>query len=418
MKNRLRAYIAVAVAIILITGILPVSVLGEDESSEPSYTVSGLGSPYLRVTVNGKWVTPDSGGCITAKEGDKVKVIPHEGNVITEVKRLAQNPVIILNYPEDIWQNRSGYQMVLDEDGLEYGFYSKSNAVYFSDYYNRLNAFEYTIPADADYPSPSRFVYCGSDSISVLAGYYDYFIINHDPVNNRTQYAMSTGNTPGSNQHFLFENGYTYEYTVTPDKYDTEGRVRVDLTVTRTGPSTTTNFGALMNDGSCSFTMPAGNVDLSITLSGVFYELTEGEGSVFDPESGAPLKFVFKRSQDDDVTMDRFKGASVDDDDLREEVDYTIAKGSVIVEIMPSYLGGLSPGDHTLTVDFSDAGSVSAGFKVAASQAEPEPEPVPEKDNTAPDTGVSGRIWLYAWLIVMASLAAYEMIVRRGRDTR
>ena len=412
MKNRLRAYIAVAVAIILITGILPVSVLGEDESSEPSYTVSGLGSPYLRVTVNGKWVTPDSGGCITAKEGDKVKVIPHEGNVITEVKRLAQNPVIILNYPEDIWQNRSGYQMVLDEDGLEYGFYSKSNSVYFSDYYNRLNAFEYTIPADADYPNPSHFVYCGSDSISVPAGYYDFFAIYHNYAGNVTDFLRGrNGNADGMIPGVEFKNGGTYKFTITGDS--------IDISISWTGATKTIDYTDYRNeDGSYSFKIPSYNLDFSITLSEFFYELTEGEGSVFDPESGAPLKFVFKRSQDDDVTMDRFKGASVDDDDLREGVDYTIAKGSVIVEIMPSYLGGLSPGDHTLTVDFSDADSVSAGFKVAASQAEPEPEPVPEKDNTAPDTGVSGRIWLYAWLIVMASLAAYEMKVRRGRETR
>ena len=406
MKYKIQSIVAMVSALVLLVGFLPASVFAEDGASGQTYTVSGLTSENVTVKVNGTEVTPNADGCITVSSGDEVRVTPKKGYEITGFQRPAHDPVIILNYPQDIWGDGTGYQMVLDADAVEYDRYASKAPLYFSDYYDSFDAFEYFVPIDADYgTAPQNFVYCESVSITVPAGTYDYFILvqgYHGIVT-----ASSEGNVSGVTKGQVFESDNTYEFTITKDP-STGNSDRVDLNITQ---SVSGDYGTPADDGSYFFTMPAEDVALSITLTEFRYELTEGDNSVYDPESGTPLRFVFKRSLNDDVTFDRFTDASLDGNELTEGVDYTKTRGSVIIDIEPEYLNTLPAGEHALTVSFADADGVSVSFRIAAPPVPPE-----IKDDVAPNTGVSGQIWLYVWLVALMVLAAYELKVRRQEN--
>ena len=406
MKYKLKSTVAIVSALVLLVGILPASVFAEDKASGQTYTVSGLTSENVTVKVNGTEVTPNADGCITVSSGDEIRVTPDKGYEITGFQRPAHDPVIILNYPQDIWGDGTGYQMVLDADAVEYDPYTSEAPRYFTNYYDSFDAFEYFVPIDADYgTSPQHFVYCESVSITVPAGTYDFFILvqgYHGIVT-----ASSEGNVAGVTKGQVFENDKIYEFTITKDP-DVGNSDRVDLNITQ---SVSGDYGTPADDGSYFFTMPAEDVALSITLTEFCYELTEGDNSVYDPASGTPLRFVFKRSLNDDVAFDMFTGVSVDGNELTEGVDYTKTRGSVIIEIDPEYLKNLPEGEHVLTVSFADAAGVSVTFRIAAAPVPPE-----QKENGAPNTGVSGQIWLYVWLIALMILAAYELKVCRREN--
>ncbi|MBQ3268164.1 MAG: leucine-rich repeat protein, partial [Atopobiaceae bacterium] len=95
------------------------------------------------------------------------------------------------------------------------------------------------------------------------------------------------------------------------------------------------------------------------------YEVVSGEGARFVPGSGAVLPFTFKNVEDDSSTFDLFAGAEVDGTTVPKG-GYTASKGSVVVELQPSFLETLSPGAHTITALFDGGGSATANFTVSA----------------------------------------------------
>lgn len=380
----------------------------DPDPAEKTYTVTGLPAENASVTLNDQAVLPVNGKLEGLKAGDVVRVIPASGYEITGFQRIPSGSVITLNYPVDIWHDGTGYQMVLDADAEEYDPFTGSQTVYFTAYYSSFNAFEYRIPANADYGTkPEHFVYCSSDSITVPAGTYDFFILV--PASGGIITASTDkGSASGRTKAQVFENGKAYEYTVTLDSW---GFDRVDLAVTQRDPVDYATCGV---DGSYSFTMPAEDVDLSVKLSQVIsYKAEDGAGDEYTSESGDPMVFVFKRSFDDDLTITRFSGASVDGRELRENTDFTKKAGSLVIELLPSLLDTLDPGDHTLTVSFTDAESVSVPFTVKAAAVQPGTD---TPADTPPATGVYSNIWLYLWLIMMTALAAYELKAVRSRN--
>ena len=112
---------------------------------------------------------------------------------------------IILNVPNDVWGDGSGYQMLLDADATAY------DDIDFSDY----SIFEYLIPTDVTYdPNTTGIVINNSVTIQIPAGTYDWMVTNPSPDWNDVYVAGSNGNVNGAENNFVFEAGKTYEFTL------------------------------------------------------------------------------------------------------------------------------------------------------------------------------------------------------------
>ena len=131
----------------------------------------------------------------------------------------------------DVWDDGSGYQMLLDADATAYGSIipktgglttsgDASEAVY--------AAFEYKIPTNADGSlNTSNMVLNSSVTISIPAGTYDYCITNPTP-GNRMWIATNNGTANGRENDYVFETGKAYEFEVTLGGSNDQ----VDLTIT------------------------------------------------------------------------------------------------------------------------------------------------------------------------------------------
>lgn len=122
----------------------------------------------------------------------------------------------------DVWEDGTGYQMLLDPDAYEYGvsipeygpLYEYYNATYLHYIYDE---FEYKIPENADWSlTTSNIVLNNSVTITIPAGTYDWCITNPTPGSNGNIWiAASNGNIGGRANDFVFEAGNTYEFIVT-----------------------------------------------------------------------------------------------------------------------------------------------------------------------------------------------------------
>ncbi|MBR0403910.1 MAG: InlB B-repeat-containing protein [Eggerthellaceae bacterium] len=101
------------------------------------------------------------------------------------------------------------------------------------------------------------------------------------------------------------------------------------------------------------------------------YKVVTGAGGTWTEGSSEPLTFTFKRTVDDETTFGHFAGILVDgkavpEKDSSRRVNWTAAKGSVIVSLQKSYLAKLPAGKHTVTALFDDGDGVDASFAIAA----------------------------------------------------
>ena len=118
----------------------------------------------------------------------------------------------------DVWDDGSGYQMLLDADATAYGTIipatggltesgDASDATYAE--------FEYKIPENADGAmATTNIVLDNAVTILIPAGVYDYCITNPTP-GDRIWIASSKGNIPGRYDDFEFVSGCTYVFSVT-----------------------------------------------------------------------------------------------------------------------------------------------------------------------------------------------------------
>ena len=117
----------------------------------------------------------------------------------------------------DIWQDGSGYQMLLDANATAYGSIipetgalSSGGDVPASTYAE----FEYKIPEAADGSlSTSNIVINNSVTITIPGGVYDWCITNPTP-GDRMWIAAANGNVGGRQDDYEFENGMNYEFTI------------------------------------------------------------------------------------------------------------------------------------------------------------------------------------------------------------
>ena len=130
-----------------------------------------------------------------------------------------------------VFQDGSGYQMLLDADATAYGneIPAQGPLTTGGDAPAGLyDVFEYKIPANADgILTTSNIVVSGMDYVLVPAGTYDWCITNPTP-GDRIWIASDNGSIGGRANDYTFEAGNTYTFTVSLDgQYD-----RTDITVT------------------------------------------------------------------------------------------------------------------------------------------------------------------------------------------
>ncbi len=118
---------------------------------------------------------------------------------------------IILNVPTDIWNDGSGYQLVLDADHNTYGTTIPTSGNFTA---GTFSDFEYTIPENAECSTTTNtIVVNGNASITIPAGVYDYVFLNPDP-NGTTYYIASSNGFSARGDDYEFEAGQTYEFTL------------------------------------------------------------------------------------------------------------------------------------------------------------------------------------------------------------
>jgi hypothetical protein len=142
---------------------------------------------------------------------------------------------VTLSVPNDIWEDGSGYQMLLDADHDTYGTVIPETGGLTSsgDASPETYAyFEYKIPENADGAMNTSNVVDGNDvkevTITIVAGIYDWCITNPSP-NDRVWIASQNGNVGGRQNDFVFEAGKHYTFTVTLD--NNSGNDCVNMTV-------------------------------------------------------------------------------------------------------------------------------------------------------------------------------------------
>jgi len=140
-------------------------------------------------------------------------------------------PATVILTAGDIWQDGSGYQMLLDADATAYGTIipETGGLTTSGDASEETYAeFEYKIPVNADGAmTTENIVINNSISIQIPAGTYDWCITNPTP-GDRIWIAAANG-IGGRYDDFVFEPGVTYEFTIA--MYGSNDGV--DLTTTR-----------------------------------------------------------------------------------------------------------------------------------------------------------------------------------------
>ena len=117
----------------------------------------------------------------------------------------------------DVWQDGSGYQMLLDEDAIAYGSIipEQGGLTTSGDASAETYAeFEYKIPENADGAlTTTNMVMNTSVTILIPAGVYDWCITNPTP-GDRMWIASSNGSIGGRADDFEFVSGVAYEFVV------------------------------------------------------------------------------------------------------------------------------------------------------------------------------------------------------------
>ena len=136
------------------------------------------------------------------------------------------NMALITLAADDVWEDGTGYQMLLDADHDTYGsiipdtgplsLYSGASSEVYGE-------FEYKIPENADGDLyTENVIVTGSVSILVPAGVYDYCITNPEP-GYAIWIASNYGETPGRYDNFEFEGGVEYYFEVKMTEYGYDG---------------------------------------------------------------------------------------------------------------------------------------------------------------------------------------------------
>ena len=135
------------------------------------------------------------------------------------------------------------------------------------------------------------------------------------------------------------------------------------------------------------------------------YRITKGADAKWTKGSEKDVVITVKRSDADDTCFDHFTGVLIDGKPLEKDVDYTAAKGSVVITLKAAALEKLSVGEHTVTIDFDDGKAETKLTVKAASQYDP----------TSPQTGDNSHLdlWIALMIISFCGLTATLFIGKK-----
>ncbi len=159
-------------------------------------------------------------------------------------------------------------------------------------------------------------------------------------------------------------------------------------------------------DGSGTTYYPGNTINLSssVTLYASWvsthgtYEYVEGMNGQWTQNSTNGLAFRATRVGSDALTFSRFLGVQVDGQDIGPD-RFDVASGSVIVTLKADYLQALAPGEHTITLTFTDGDPITTNFTIIAA-------PAPTAAPAVPATGEAMSVLPVAGAICIAAAGA------------
>ncbi len=201
--------------------------------------------------------------------------------------------------------------------------------------------------------------------------------------------------------------------------HDGTHKVDADVKVSSTMTlPTASEDGEIIYTAKATFTDPEYSVTLSdedcteikgVTIARGGYSPTTDQVSWIQGSTES-AGFHFTRAEFDELTFTLFTGLQVDGVAVSEDM-YTAGKGSLTVDLSPSYLATLEEGQHTLTVLFAD-GSSTATLQVKAPGSNPSGDDAVPAIPNAGDP-LSGATLMGMGLILLSSGTMLYRCLRR-----
>jgi pilin isopeptide linkage protein len=144
-------------------------------------------------------------------------------------------------------------------------------------------------------------------------------------------------------------------------------------------------------------------------IKGVYKYIGEGAPK-YTKGSKQSVLMIFKRTENDEITFEKFQGLKTAKGELISGTHYTAKKGSVEITILPDYLETLEVGKTSITVSFEDGDPVTIEFEV-----------VPAQQQTDSQNPATGDQMNYIWIIFIIGTAALAILIfvqvqRRRRE--
>ncbi len=193
------------------------------------------------VTLNTERAVPAPANLTASNVGPTQADISWEGDANSYQLRYKKidksNLALVTLTANNVWDDGTGYQMLLDANATAYGTIIPTTGALTTDgdaTEETYAEFEYKIPSEADGSlTTSNIVFDGSVTIQIPAGTYDWCITNPTP-GDRMWIASENGNVGGRQDNYVFEAGKAYEFKVSHgDQHD-----QVDVTITGEGTAT------------------------------------------------------------------------------------------------------------------------------------------------------------------------------------
>jgi len=112
------------------------------------------------------------------------------------------------------------------------------------------------------------------------------------------------------------------------------------------------------------------------------YTLVKGPDGPVKQGTGAVVELEFKRSYDDDTTLDHLVSVLLNGEELPTSA-YDTRRGSAIITLKAEYIDTLTPGNFMLTAAFDD-GEAQAAFVISAPDPDPPGPTPPDPDPPGP----------------------------------